>query len=64
MKLDKNREYYSTAVRNCERNISYVENSNFSLREKAELKASYLSQIRHYKRQMASLYKGSKPIEF
>ena len=59
MKVEKNREYYSTAVRNCERNISYVESSNFSPKEKAELKASYQSQIRHYKRQLAAL---SKPV--
>ena len=59
MRLDKNQEYYQTAIRNCERNIGYVENSNFSPKEKIELKISYQTQIRHYKRKLMSF---SKPV--
>ena len=59
MNLDKNRNFYLTAVKNCERNITYVENSNFSPREKADLKKSYQTQIRHYKQKLMSF---SKPV--
>lgn len=60
MRIEKNEEYYSTAIRNCEHNISYIENSNFCAREKAVLKRSYQKQIKYYKQQLEAL---SQPLE-
>jgi len=47
-------------IKRLEENIEIVEHSNFSEKEKLELKKSYLRQIAKHKQKLVSFYPGRK----
>lgn len=56
MILRKDQKFYKAQIRNCERNIEFVQKSNFSDQEKKDLMESYRNQIKSHKQKLMSFY--------
>jgi|AntDeeMinimDraft_5_1070356.scaffolds.fasta_scaffold70881_2 hypothetical protein len=60
MVIERNTKFYTARIRQCKKNIEFIARSNFTEREKIQLKESYLVQQRNYETKLASFLAEDK----